>query len=176
MPSTAANGKINASMTSSKPTSTFNICDILDLNKKNSKKDSDDDDVIKIDHQDKIENHSGDEEILDDEKPENLSDKSEENINGLSEDEPENEENKIKMHSHSESSASHTESSQDSPLKEMNKKSRKYSKSENNSTQNHQTTTSLLSETLHQYPHLFQNHPAMRPWFNTNGKFSAIFN
>jgi hypothetical protein len=29
----------------------------------------------------------------------------------------------------------------------------------------------LLNETMHQYPHLFQNHPAMRPWFNSNGEF-----
>jgi 2,3-bisphosphoglycerate-independent phosphoglycerate mutase len=170
MPTTAASGKINASVTSSKPTSTFNICDILDLNKKKSKKDSDD--VIKKDHDRIIEFG----EVVDDDKPENLNDESDEIINGLSEDETENV-SKIKIKSQSsrsESSASHTESSQDSPPKEINKKTRKHSKSEENPMQHHQTA-SLLSDTLHQYPHLFQNHPAIRPWFSSNGKFSAIF-
>jgi hypothetical protein len=168
MPSTTTtNGKINSSVTSSKPTSTFNICDILDLNKKKgSKKDSDD--FIKKDLVDEQEEEE-EEDIVDEEKPENLSDGSEEIINSLSEDENES---KIKMQS--ELSPSRTESPQDSP-KEVNKKARKDSKSDNNPSQHH-PATSLLSDTLHQYPHLFQNHPAMRPWFSSNGKFLPFSN
>jgi hypothetical protein len=54
------------------------------------------------------------------------------------------------------------------------KKSKKHLKNEEDrlnfdvSSGHHQ----LLNETLHQYPHLFQNHPAMRPWFNSSGKLT----
>jgi hypothetical protein len=33
----------------------------------------------------------------------------------------------------------------------------------------------MLNDTIHQYSsHLFQNHPAMRPWFNSNGEHSFL--
>lgn len=141
MPTTAS----NTSVTSSKPTSTFNICDILDLNKKKSKIEE-----IKVDQD--VE-HEDEEEEEENEKKENLSDFSTSSVD---------EENVTKRKIRSPASQAN-ESSQES---RKEKKTRR-------SSQN-QPQTSLLSDTLHQYPHLFQNHPAMRPWFSSNGEFQPF--
>lgn len=163
LPSTqSSNSTINA-VTSTKPTSTFNICDILELN--NKKKN------LKDDHES---THEEEDEIH--EKKENLSGESEENLNDSMDEEINSKRKLLKSPSASPASHNeHEESSQDSNRKVSIKKSRKHSKCEENPQQQHQSqNSSLLSDTIHQYPHLFQNHPAMRPWFSSNGKFSAI--
>jgi hypothetical protein len=148
--------------TSTKPTSGFHICDILELNKekKHKKQQQDsknDDEKSKIDEDEEVEM-----------KKENLSCES---------DELRNENSTKRKHSPSPTSPITRESlsprelSDDvKDLKKLKKHSR-YEKDErtsfNSSSDHHQ----LLNETIHQYPHLFQNHPAMRPWFNSNGKF-----
>ena len=149
MPATAS-----AAVTSSKPTSTFNICDILDLNNKKKSKDiQQEEDEIKADpHEQEEENDEEEEEEND--KKENLSDFSSSSVD---------EENATKRKIRS--PASQANDSQESPRKE--KKSRRSSPSQ-------PQTSSLLSDTLHQYPHLFQNHPAMRPWFSSNGEFQPF--
>lgn len=121
--------------TSTKPTSGFHICDILELNKdkkldsnQNHEQKSHEDDAMKM-------------------KMENV-----------------NNESVKRRHSPSPSpSKSPIESSRDA--KEL-KKLKKHLRHESEMTADRQ----LLSDTIHQYPHLFQNHPAMRPWFNSNGE------
>lgn len=160
LPSTQSSNisTINASVTSTKPTSTFNICDILELN--NKKKN------LKDDHDSTLE----EEEEIHEEKKENLSGESEENLNDSMEEEINSKRKLIKSPSASPASQNeHEESSQDSSQKLSTKKSRKHSRSDENP-----QNSSLLSDTIHQYPHLFQNHPAMRPWFSSNGKFQPF--
>ena len=150
MPATAS-----AAVTSSKPTSTFNICDILDLNNKKKSKDiQQEEDEIKADTHEQEEEHDDEEEEEEIEKKENLSD-----FFSSSVDEENATKRKIR------SPASQANDSQESLRKE--KKSRRSSPSQ-------PQTSSLLSDTLHQYPHLFQNHPAMRPWFSSNGEFQPF--
>lgn len=146
--------------TSTKPTSGFHICDILELNKDKQQKKRDeslrDDDEEKS----KLDENCDDDEV--ELKRENLSCESDENLI------------KSDKRKHSPSPTSPT-IARDSSL-ECTKESRKLKKqlkhdddrSSFDSTSGHQQ---LLNETLHQYPHLFQNHPAMRPWFSSNGKF-----
>lgn len=151
MPATAS---ANNAVTSTKPTSTFNICDILDLNKKKSKDIQEQE--IKADPHDQEHDDDEGEEEEDCEKKENLSDFSSSSV-----DEENEKKRKIR------SPASHTNESSQESRKEVSKKSRRNS-------QNQPQTSSLLSDTLHQYPHLFQNHPAMRPWFSSNGEFQPF--
>lgn len=161
LPSTqSANGSSTISaVTSTKPTSTFNICDILELNSKKKN--------LKEGHEVQAHAESCDEEEIHDEKKENLSGESEENLNdSLDEENAESNSKRKLLKSSSASPASQEESSQESPQKLPTKKSRKHSRSD----ESPQQPNSLLSDTLHQYPHLFQNHPAMRPWFSSNGK------
>lgn len=148
--------------TSTKPTSGFHICDILELNKeKQQKKQQEDskldDEKSKIDEDDEIEM-----------KKENLSCES---------DDVRNESSIKRKHSPSPTSPitresqSPRESSHDA--KDL-KKSKKHSRHENDDRPSFDASSGhhqLLNETIHQYPHLFQNHPAMRPWFNSNGEF-----
>lgn len=148
--------------TSTKPTSGFHICDILELNKDKQQKKRDespreDDDEEKS----KLDENCDDDKI--DLKRENLSCESDENLM------------KSDKRKHSPSPTTSPTIARDSSL-EFTKESRKSKKqlkhdddrSSFDSISGHQQ---LLNETLHQYPHLFQNHPAMRPWFNSNGKF-----
>lgn len=137
--------------TSTKPTSGFHICDILELNK--------DKKPMK-----KQENHK----IIDAEV-----EMKRENLNG------ENDEISSKRkHSPSPTSPmrdqpSPLESSRD--VKDLKRLKKHLRHDEERSTiegGHHQQQ--LLNETLHQYPHLFQNHPAMRPWFNSNGKHRKL--
>lgn len=153
--------------TSTKPTSGFHICDILELNKdqqeQKNENDSNQDDDVKS----KVDEICDDDEL--DVKRENLSCESDENLMG----------NRSSVKNLSKSPASPTiareskspiETPQETKdlkkLKKHLKRDEERSKLEASSG-HHQ----LLSETIHQYPHLFQNHPAMRPWFNSNGKF-----
>lgn len=147
--------------TSTKPTSGFHICDILELNKDQQQKNKNDDEV-----KSKIDENCDEDEL--EVKTENLSCESDENV-------------MIKKSANklSQSSASPTiEQEPKSPLeitqdiKDLKKLKKHLKRDEERSkleasSGHHQ----LLSETIHQYPHLFQNHPAMRPWFNSNGKF-----
>lgn len=161
--SNGGNNNTISAVTSSKPTSTFNICDILELNskkKKNSKN-------LKEDHERTQINEQEEEEEI--EKKENLSGESEENLND-SMDEEINSKRKCSSASPA-SQNGEEESSQDLKILSRREKLRKHSRSEENS-QLHQN--SLLSDTIHQYPHLFQNHPAMRPWFTSNGKLQPF--
>lgn len=145
--------------TSTKPTSGFHICDILELNKEKQQKkqrDSKDEDE-KIDDDDEIEM-----------KKENLSCES---------DELRSENSTKRKHSPSPTSpiTRESQSPQESPdnVKDL-KKLKKHSQNENNNRPSFDASSGhqqLLNETMHQYPHLFQNHPAMRPWFNSNGEF-----
>lgn len=140
--------------TSTKPTSGFHICDILELNK--DKKLKKDDGEVKVD-----ENCDPDEVKA--MKKENLSCESEEKISS-------------DIKSSLETSPASPASSRDSKSpNEPPRKTKKQSRHEDvksalGATSEHQ----LLTETIHQYPHLFQNHPAMRPWFNSNGKLKVL--
>lgn len=138
--------------TSTKPTSGFHICDILELNKE---KQSTNDEELLIQDKSKSDENC-DEEI--DLKKENLSSESEE----LDVDE------KSVKRRHSPSPLeplSPSGSTQDSKDIRRMKKHKDESLSFESSGAGHH----LLSDTIHQYPHLFQN-PAMRPWFNSSGK------
>ena len=143
--------------TSTKPTSGFHISDILDLNNKEKQ-------------QKKSEINESDEKLskTDDEicdeidvelKTENLSCESDENLTETC------------KRRHNESPSVDSESPRDEKdLKKVKKSSKQDDerKSSTNTSPGHHHQ--LLSETIHQYPHLFQNHPAMRPWFNSNGE------
>lgn len=143
--------------TSTKPTSGFHISDILELNKDKHQKKSD---------AEKIEEKPSKTEANCDEvdvelKTENLSCESDENIAETC--------NKRKLLT---SPSINRESLSPRDEKEL-KKSKRNSKQEEDqvSLSNYQ----LLSETMYQYPHLFQNHPAMRqPWINSNGKLRNV--
>lgn len=123
--------------TSTKPSSGFHICDILELNKdkqvdsnQNHEQKSNEDDSMGV-------------------KTENVTCDS------------------IKRR-HSPSPPTSPSESPPEPSRDVKelKKLKKHLRHENEMTADRQ----LLSDTIHQYPHLFQNHPAMRPWFNSNGK------
>jgi hypothetical protein len=144
--------------TSTKPTSGFHICDILELNKDKQSTDENDNDERLVRDKSKSDENC-DEEI--DLKKENLSSES---------DELDVDEKSIikRRHSPSPTTApqSPTGSSQDSKdLRRMKKQKDESSSFESSGGAGHH----LLNDTIHQYPHLFQN-PAMRPWFNTSGK------
>lgn len=139
--------------TSTKPTSGFHICDILELNKDKQKKQEsnrDDDQRSRID----------DDEL----KAENLSCESEENL-------VKNETSIKRKHSPSPpTSPTESQTRLENPQETKDlKKIKKHLKQIDMSSGPHQ----LLSETIYQYPHLFQNHPAMRPWFNPTGKLHS---
>lgn len=125
---------------STKPTSGFHICDILELNKDKQQKTQDDKSKLGCD----------DDEI--ELKRENLSCESDENLA----------KNEKRKHSPSPISPS-----LGSPRKSKKQQKHDDDRSCDASSGHHQ----LLNETLQQYPHLFQNHPAMRPWFNSSGEF-----
>lgn len=148
--------------TSTKPTSGFHICDILELNK--DQKQKKDDEEKNGDEKSKVEDDDEDVDL----KRENLSCESEENLTA-----------KSSTTSPPPTSPNITRESKSSlESQEDAIKFKKHSKRDDErvpsldavSTGHHQ----LLSDTLHQYPHLFQNHPAMRPWFNSNGKLNQI--
>lgn len=150
--------------TSTKPTSGFHICDILELNKdqqeKNDKESHQEDDV-----KSKIDENCDDEDV--EVKRENLSYDENVTVNRSS----------VKSLSQSPASPStvrETKSPIETPqdVRDLKKLKKHLKRDEerlklDSSSGHHQ----LLSETIHQYPHLFQNHPAMRPWFNSNGRF-----
>ena len=199
--------KLPTSVTT-KPSSGFHICDILELNKdknKDEQKQSKNQHEIKrdveIDENCDNDNDDDDDDNHDVQK-ENLSSESDEN-NLLNEsitvDQQHTAENVMKRrHSLSPTSQNNDtesqhgdeeESSQDSNhrLSRHNKLKMKHIKhSKRNESEDNQQFNSLghagtaanhhqqlLSDTIHQYSsHLFQNHPAMRPWFNPNGKFN----
>lgn len=144
--------------TSTKPTSGFHICDILELNKdKKVRRDDSENDETKVD-----ENCNSDE--VKNMKKENLSCEVEDK-------------DSIDLKISIETTPTSPSSSRDSkspnePPRKTKKQSRHDEvKSALGAASEHQ----LLSETIHQYPHLFQNHPAMRPWFNSNGKLHNSF-
>lgn len=120
---------------STKPTSGFHICDILELNKEQHQK-SRDEDKAKADE-------ACDEDEL---KRENLSCESDENGN-----------ESAAKRKHSPSPSITRDSQSPTELAEPKKPKKLDAPADH-----HQ----LLS----QYPHLFQNHPAMRPWFNSSRK------
>lgn len=205
--------KLPTSVTT-KPSSGFHICDILELNKdksKDEKKPQDDENVIRRADEEIDENCDEYDDV--DVQKENLSSESEENL--LNESDPQHAEKALMMmkrkHSPSPTSQqndteSHSdgdeqESSQDSHRADRNNKLINNNNNNNSSNKmkhmkhskrseneeipsfnglGHAATAAnhhqqLLSDTLHQYSsHLFQNHPAMRPWFNPNGKFNYI--
>ena len=146
--------------TSTKPTSGFHICDILELNKDQKQKNE----VETKKNEDKSKADEDDEEI--ELKRENLSCESEENLTAKS--------SNLSPSPTSPNITRESKSSLESP--EDSTKFKKHLKRDDErppmdaSSGHHQ----LLSDTLHQYPHLFQNHPAMRPWFNSNGKLNQI--
>jgi hypothetical protein len=148
--------------TSTKPTSGFHICDILELNKEKHQK-SREEKAEAVEDKSKSDDKCEEDDV--ELKVENSSYESDENQN----------ETPIKRkHTPQPSSPSiRRESTIESPqdLKDS-RKGKKHSKHADDRTltdaqsDRHQ----LLSDTLHQYPQLFQNHPAMRPWFNSNRK------
>ncbi|XP_070494036.1 homeobox protein vnd-like [Chironomus tepperi] len=171
-----------------KPSSGFHICDILELNKDN--KDEKQPQVKRLENEikrdDEINENCDEDDDLDVQK-ENLSSESEENLLN----ESEHVENIMKrkhslsptsQNNENESHNEDEESSRDSHRENKSKlkmKHTKHSKRNDNveipqfnssghsvSVNHHQQ---LLSDTIHQYSsHIFQNHPAMRPWFNPN--------
>jgi hypothetical protein len=152
--------------TSTKPTSGFHICDILELNKEKQNKkhqehSKDEDEKSKVDDDDEIEM-----------KKENLSSGSDETRI----------ENSTKR-KHSPSPTSPITRDSQSPrdlsdhVKDL-KKPKKHPRHDNEDRPSFDSSAGhhqLLNDTIHQYPHLFQNHPAMRPWFNSNGEFITPF-
>lgn len=142
--------------TSTKPTSGFHISDILELNKEKNQK--------------KPENEKTEEKSTDDAncdevdvelKTENLSCESDENVAESC--------NKRKLES------SPTISRESSPREEKELKKSKRSLKQEGDDRPPLSNYQLLSETMHQYPHLFQNHPAMRqPWMSSNGKLRNV--
>jgi hypothetical protein len=181
-----------------KPSSGFHICDILELNKdkKDEKQQPQQQQHNEIRRDDEIDENCDEDEDVDVQK-ENLSSESEENLHlNDSEQQEKNVENVMKRKlspsptSQNNDTESHNgdeeDSSQDShrenrhnKLKMKHMKHSKRSESDQIpsfnvlGTANHHQQ--LLSDTIHQYSsHLFQNHPAMRPWFNPNGKFNFI--
>ncbi|CAG9807839.1 unnamed protein product [Chironomus riparius] len=171
-----------------KPTSGFHICDILELNKdkKDEKQPQDKKLENEIKRDDEIDQNCDEDDDLEIQK-ENLSIESEENLLN----ESEHVENVMKrkhslsptsQNNDNESHNGDEESSRDSHRENKSKlkmKHIKHNKRNENveipqynslghsvSTNHHQQ---LLSDTIHQYSnHIFQNHPAMRPWFNPN--------
>lgn len=150
--------------TSTKPTSGFHICDILELNKEKQQKKQEEtrreeEETLRVDEND-------DEDELE-MKTENLSRESDEIVS-------KNENCAKRKHSPSPTSPMReSQSPLESPqaVKDL-KKLKKHLKHDNEKSSFDATSGhhQLLNETLHQYPHLFQNHPAMRPWFNSNGE------
>lgn len=134
--------------TTTKTSSGFHICDILELNKeKQQKKDRGSAiDVKSIESEDVDED-----ELKDSEK----SDKIE----------------RSRKHRRTSSPSSQHEISTESQSSDETRSPAKHQKDDLDSSTNHQHHQHLLSETMHQYPQLFHNHPAMRPWFNHNGEF-----
>lgn len=154
--------------TSTKPTSGFHICDILELNKEKQKQKQDE-----ADHDEDVK--SKNDENCDDEevelKRENVSVESDENLI----------KNEKRKHTLSPTSPMITSREPSSPVESHQnakefKKLKKYSKHDDERPRFDPAHHQLLNETIHQYPHLFQNHPAMRPWFNSNGKLIKIQN
>jgi hypothetical protein len=149
--------------TSTKPTSGFHICDILELNKEkqHKKHQEHDDEKSKVDEDDEIEM-----------KKENLSCESDENQIEIS-----------TKRKHSPSPTSPITRDSQSPRDSSDdikdsKKLKKHPRHESDDRPSFDASAGhhqLLNDTIHQYPHLFQNHPAMRPWFNSNGEFSTQF-
>lgn len=132
--------------TTTKTSSGFHICDILELNKdKQQKKDR------------AIESEDADEE--EQQKNCEISDKIERSS---------------RKHRRTSSPASQHEISTESQSSEETSSPIKHQKEDLDSSSNQQHHQHLLSETMHQYPQLFHNHPAMRPWFNHNGEFLSF--
>lgn len=148
--------------TSTKPTSGFHICDILELNK--DKKSTNDDESKAVEDKSKTDDDDDEMEL----KRENLSCESEENLTAKS--------SNLSPSPSSPNLARESKSSIESPedlIKYKKNLKRDDERPHLDASSGHHQ---LLSETLHQYPHLFQNHPAMRPWFNSNGKLNQIQN
>ena len=153
-----------------KPTSGFHICDILELNKEKHQKKQQE--TTKNDEEEKSKvdencDNDGNEDL--ELKRENLSCESDESVT-------KNE--SIVKRKLSQSPTSPIERNSQSPhetsedIKDL-RKSRKSQRQADDERESIETSAGhhhLLNETIHQYPHLFQNHPAMRPWFNSNGK------
>lgn len=143
---------------STKPTSGFHISDILELNKEKHQK--------KVEVEKTEEKSSKDDANCDEAdvelKAENLSCESDEIVTESC--------NKRKL----ETSPTINRESLPPPDEKELKRSKRNLKQEDEeraSLSNYQ----LLSETMHQYPHLFQNHPAMRqPWLSSNGKLRNV--
>lgn len=149
--------------TSTKPTSGFHICDILELNKDQKQKK----DLDNKNNDEKSKADDDDDEI--EMKREHLSCESEENLTAKSSNLSPSPTSPTNITRESKSSI---ESAEDS-IHFMKHMKRDEERPSLETTSGHHQ---LLSDTLHQYPHLFQNHPAMRPWFNSNGKLSQIRN
>lgn len=142
--------------TSNKPTSGFHISDILELNKDKHQKKPD---AEKIEEKSsKMEAHCDEVEV--ELKTEKLSCESDENFTETC--------NKRKLVT---SPSMNRESLSPRDEKEL-KKSKRNLKQEDRATL---SSYQLFSETMHQYPHLFQNHPAIRqPWMQSNGKLRHV--
>jgi hypothetical protein len=139
--------------TTTKTSSGFHICDILELNKeKQPKKDRS---GSAIDDVKSIESEEADEDELK---------------------KCEKSERSSRKHRRTSSPTSQHEISTESQSSEETRSPAKHQKDDLDSSTNHQHHQHLLSETMHQYPQLFHNHPAMRPWFNHNGEFPLQIN
>lgn len=144
--------------TSTKPTSGFHISDILELNKDKHQKKPD---VEKIEEKPSKDDANCDEVDVE-LKTENLSCESDENVAENC--------NKRKLET-SPSINRGSVSPRDEKELKKSKRNLKQEEDDRASLSNYQ----LLSETMHQYPHLFQNHPAIRqPWMNSNGKLRNV--
>lgn len=152
--------------TSTKPTSGFHICDILELNKEKQQKKQ----QLELQENDERSktNEQGDIEM----KKENLSCES---------DDTRTETSVKRKHSPSPTSPittdSHSPRETSIDVKDL-KKLKKHPRHDIDDRSSFAVSAGhhqLLNETIHQYPHLFQNHPAMRPWFNSNGKLQYKF-
>jgi hypothetical protein len=162
LPTAVSNGSNN----STKPSSGFHICDILELNKDKGEEHKGANE-IKRDVDELLEEKSCDEDDDEEVRKENLSGESEENLHTT--------ESPAVKRKHSPSPTSQLENEENNnnnnerESSERSKSKKKHMKQESDAfPSQHQQ---MLNDTIHQYSsHLFQNHPAMRPWFNSNGK------
>lgn len=134
--------------TTTKTSSGFHICDILELNKDKKKKIS----TLDNDEEEKKEEICENEDVEDEVKVDN-----------------EISERELKCRRTSSPPTSPQNVSTESQSSDDARTPTKHHDKIDFNSSNH-SHHQLLNETIHQYPHLFHNHPAMRPWFNSNGK------
>lgn len=151
--------------TSNRTTSGFHICDILELNK-DKQKDEEEENVESKSEEINEENC----EILKKELIKSQKNPEECDLEICSENSKDEQIVKRKL-SPSPSSSPPPAKIEAKDIKKLKKHDKTHDKEDPRSQFNTQSHHHLITDTIHQYPHLFQN-PAMRPYFcnNLNGK------